>query len=131
MIQILNWQPGQRPRIWRGNQQRLAATLYCVAAIRAVRHAEFTTFEAKDIFVKKYLTNRNITAVAGMAVLCALALLSVSIAPAIAATMSRGPDVTAMLSAMWSMIDPLAAIRHWLPPRTAEFIRLMPTLSGR
>ena len=79
----------------------------------------------------KYLTNRTIAALTGMAVLCALAFLSVGIAPAFAATMSRGADVTAMLSTMWSMIDPLAAIRHWLPPRAAEFTRLIPTLSGR
>ena len=79
----------------------------------------------------KYLTNQNIAALTSMAVLCALAFLSVSIAPAFAATMSRGADLTATLSAMWSMIDPLAAIRHWLPARTLEFTRLMPTLSGR
>jgi hypothetical protein len=74
----------------------------------------------------KYLTNQNVAALTSMAVLCALAFLSVSFASAFAATMSRGADVTATLSAMWSMIDPLAAIRHWLPPRTAEFTRLMP-----
>lgn len=66
--------------------------------------------------MKKYLIRQNITALARIAVLGALVFLSVSVLPAFAATLSRSADVSATLSAMWSMIGPLFAIRDWLPP---------------
>jgi hypothetical protein len=66
--------------------------------------------------MKKHVTNKNITALTRLAVVCALALLVVGFSPAFAAALSRSADVGAMLSAMRSMIGPLGAIREWLPP---------------
>src|SRR6266436_251554 len=52
----------------------------------------------------------------GFAVLGVAALLSVGIAPASAATISRSADVKASASAVWSVIGPFCAIKNWLPP---------------
>jgi hypothetical protein len=43
-------------------------------------------------------------------------LLSVGIAPALAATISRSTEVKASASAVWSVIGPFCAIKDWLPP---------------
>jgi hypothetical protein len=50
------------------------------------------------------------------AVLGLTALLSVGIAPASAATITRSADVKASPSAVWAMIGPFCAIKNWLPP---------------
>lgn len=50
------------------------------------------------------------------AVLGVAALLSVGIAPAFAASISRSADVEASASAVWSLIGPFCAIKNWLPP---------------
>jgi hypothetical protein len=67
-----------------------------------------------DAAMKKYLTRQNVAALVRTAVLCALALASVSFSPAFAATLSRSADVAGTLSAMWSMIEPFCAIEDWL-----------------
>ena len=40
----------------------------------------------------KHITEQNIAVLAGIAVLCTLALLSLWLSPALAATLSRGAD---------------------------------------
>lgn len=66
--------------------------------------------------MKKDVTKQNIAALVRIAILCALPLLAAGFSPAIAATLSRSVDVGVTLSAMWSMIGPLFAIRDWLAP---------------
>jgi large-conductance mechanosensitive channel len=61
--------------------------------------------------MKKYVTKQNIAALARRVVLGAFTLLVAGFSPAIAATLSRSVDVGVTLSAMWSMIGPLFAIR--------------------
>ena len=73
---------------------------------------------AVDAHMNKYVTRQNITALARIAALCALAFISVGFSPAFAATLSRDLDVTAILSAMWS-IGPFRVIRVWSPPFNA------------
>lgn len=46
----------------------------------------------------------------------AVVLMSVGIAPAFAATISRSADVKASAAAIWSVIGPFCAIKDWLPP---------------
>ena len=65
--------------------------------------------------MKSDITKPNITALTRMAALGALALLSVSVSPAYAATLSRSVDVSGTPSAVWSMIGPFCAIKDWLP----------------
>ena len=60
--------------------------------------------------------NSNNTTVPCLAVLGAAMLLSVDIAPAFAATISRSADVKAAASTVWSVIGPFCAIKNWLPP---------------
>ena len=62
--------------------------------------------------MKKYATKQSIAALARIAVLCALTFLGVGLSPAFAATLSRSVDLSATLSAVWSMIGPLGAIRY-------------------
>src|SRR3954466_1989439 len=50
------------------------------------------------------------------AALCAVALLTVSVSPASAATLMRSVDVKASPSAVWSVIGAFCAIKDWLPP---------------
>lgn len=50
------------------------------------------------------------------AALCAVALLTVSVSPASAATLMRSVDVKASPSAVWSVIGAFCAIKNWLPP---------------
>lgn len=66
-----------------------------------------------DAAMKKYVTRQNVTAWVQTAVLCALALASVSFSPSFAATLSRSADVAGTLSAMWSMFEPFCAIEDW------------------
>jgi hypothetical protein len=73
--------------------------------------------KARIASVKKYLTGHNIAVLTRITMACALAFLSVSVAPGFAATLLRGADVCATQQAVWSMIAPLTAIRDWLPPR--------------
>jgi hypothetical protein len=61
-------------------------------------------------------SKQNFSAVTQIAALGALALLSVDVSPAFAATLSRSVDVSATLSQVWSMIGPFCAIKDWLPP---------------
>src|SRR3954471_14147430 len=51
-----------------------------------------------------------------VAALGAAILLSVDVAPAFAATISRSADVKASAAAIWSVIGPFCAIKDWLPP---------------
>ena len=64
--------------------------------------------------MKNYVTKQNITALAGISVLCILALLSVGFSPAFAATLSRSADLGTTLSIVRSMIYPLCAIKLWV-----------------
>jgi hypothetical protein len=66
--------------------------------------------------MKKHMTKRNFPAATRIAVLGALAFLSVNVSPAFAATLYRSVDVSATLSQVWSMIGPFCAIKDWLPP---------------
>ena len=52
----------------------------------------------------------------GFAVLGLTAILSIAIAPASAATITRSAEVKATPSAVWAMIGPFCAIKNWLPP---------------
>ena len=52
----------------------------------------------------------------GLAVLGLTAILSIAIAPASAATITRSAEVKATPSAVWAMIGPFCAIKNWLPP---------------
>ena len=65
--------------------------------------------------MKKHMTKRNFPAATRIAVLGALAFLSVNVSPAFAATLSRSVDVSATLSQVWSMIGPFCAIKDWHP----------------
>lgn len=51
-----------------------------------------------------------------LAAIGAALLLSVEVAPAFAATISRSADVKAPASTVWSVIGPFCAIKNWLPP---------------
>ena len=64
--------------------------------------------------MKNYMTKRNITALTQIAAFGSLVFLGVNVSPAFAATLSRGVDVGATLSAVWSMICPFCAVKHWL-----------------
>jgi hypothetical protein len=66
--------------------------------------------------MKPYLSDQIIVALAGIAGLCVLVFLSLSISPAFAATLSRGANLSMTLSAVRSMIYPLRANKCWLPP---------------
>ena len=64
----------------------------------------------------KPINTQNITALAGIGALCALAILGLCLSPAFAATLSRGTDLGTTLSVVRSMIYPLCAIKFRLPP---------------
>ena len=64
----------------------------------------------------KHINAQNIAALAWMAALCTLAILSLYLSPALAATLSRGADLGTTLSVVRSMIYPLCAIKFRLPP---------------
>jgi hypothetical protein len=66
--------------------------------------------------MKKPMIERHFPAAIQIAALGALALLSLSVSPASAATLSRAVDVSATLSQVWSIIGPFCAIKDWLPP---------------
>jgi hypothetical protein len=65
--------------------------------------------------MKKILTNPTVPLTC-LAILGVAVLLTVGIAPAFAATISRSTDVKASASAVWSVIGPFCAIKDWLPP---------------
>ena len=58
----------------------------------------------------------NIAALAGIAGLCALAILGLGSSPMFAATPSRGADLGTTLSVGRSIAYPLCAIKFRLPP---------------
>lgn len=64
----------------------------------------------------KHINAQNIAALAGIAGLCALAILSLCLSPSFAATLPRGGDLGTTLSAVRSMIYPLCATKFRLPP---------------
>jgi hypothetical protein len=64
----------------------------------------------------KHINEQNIAVLAGIAGLCALALLCLCLSPALAATLSRGADLGTTLSVVRPMIYPLCAIKFRLPP---------------
>jgi hypothetical protein len=66
--------------------------------------------------MKRYVTKHNIATLARIAALCALAVLSVDLSPALAAMLSRGADFSITLSAMRSLIGPLCVVRDCLLP---------------
>jgi hypothetical protein len=75
----------------------------------------------------KHITEQNIAILAGITVLCALALLSLGFSPALAATLSRGADFSTTFSVVRSMIYPLCAIiiagcRRSAPARARRWI---------
>ena len=59
---------------------------------------------------------RNIILLIQIAWFGAIAVLSFCIAPGFAATISRSSDIEASLVAIWSMIAPPDAARHWFAP---------------
>jgi hypothetical protein len=61
------------------------------------------------------MTMPGLSAVTRFGAYCVLALLCASVSPAFAATLSRSADVSATLSAAWSMIGTLCAVEDWLP----------------
>jgi hypothetical protein len=64
----------------------------------------------------KHINAQNIAALAWIAVLCTLAILSLHLSPSLVATLSRGADLGATLSVVRSMIYPRCAIKIRLPP---------------
>ena len=66
--------------------------------------------------MKKHFTHRNIAMLIRIAAIGGLTQLSISVSPALAATLSRSADVNATVSAVWTMIGPFCAIKDWLPP---------------
>ena len=64
----------------------------------------------------KHINAQNIAALAWIAALCTLAILSLYLSPSLAGTLSRGADLGATLSVVRSMIYPLCAIKIRLPP---------------
>lgn len=62
------------------------------------------------------LPNDPTVLLAGFAVFGVAALLSLGIAPAFAATISRSTDVKASAATVWSLIGSFCAIKNWLPP---------------
>jgi hypothetical protein len=66
--------------------------------------------------MNKHMTKRNFAAVSRIAGLVTLGVLAINVSPAFAATLSRSVDVSATVSAVWSMIGPFCAIKDWLPP---------------
>jgi hypothetical protein len=58
----------------------------------------------------------NITLLIQIAWFGAIVVLSFCVAPGFAATISRSSDVEASLMAIWSMIAPSDAVRHWFAP---------------
>jgi hypothetical protein len=95
----------------------MASTHNRVVAIRTPSSgSHLRTFGSMDAAMKKYVTRQSVTALVRITVLCGLAVASVSFSPGFAATLSRSADVGSTLSAMWSMIGPLCAIKDWLPP---------------
>ena len=59
----------------------------------------------------KHINAQNIAALAWIAALCTLAILSLYLSPSLAATLSRGADLGTALSVERSMIYPLCAIK--------------------
>jgi hypothetical protein len=58
----------------------------------------------------------NISLLIQIAWLGAIVFLGFCVAPGFAATISRSSDIEASLVAIWSMIAPLDAVRHWFAP---------------
>ena len=58
----------------------------------------------------------NIPLLIQIAWLRAIVVLGFCVAPGVAATISRSSDVEASLVAIWSMIAPPDAARHWFAP---------------
>jgi hypothetical protein len=59
---------------------------------------------------------KNIALLIQIAWLGAIVGLSFCVAPGLAATISRSSDIESSLLAIWSMIGPSDAARHWLAP---------------
>ena len=66
--------------------------------------------------MKPCLSDQIIVALAASAGLCAVIFLGLGLAPAFAATLSRGNEFRLALAVTRSMIYPLCAINYWLPP---------------
>jgi hypothetical protein len=64
----------------------------------------------------KHINKQNIAVLAGIAGLCALALLCLCLSPGLAATLSRGAELGTTLSVVRSMIYPVCAIKFRLSP---------------
>jgi hypothetical protein len=58
----------------------------------------------------------NIALLIQIAWLGAIVVLSLFVAPGLAATISRSSDIEASLVAIWSMIEPSDAAGNWLAP---------------
>ena len=61
--------------------------------------------------MNKHMTKRNFATVSRIAGLITLGVLAINVSPAFAATLSRSVDVSATVSAVWSMIGPFCAIK--------------------
>jgi hypothetical protein len=80
----------------------------------------------------KHIIEQIIAISAGIAVLCALALLSLGFSPALAATLSRGADFNTTFTLVRSMAYPLCAIiiagcRRSAPARARRWIESFPS----
>jgi hypothetical protein len=81
-------------------------------AVRQFRHQEF---RQPGSLMKPDLPDQIIVALAGVACLCVLVFVGLSVSPAFAATWSRDANFSIMLSAARSLVYPLCAIKSWLP----------------
>jgi hypothetical protein len=125
-IQILNWRRRRSPRIWLDNEHR--AAMNAVAKGRPARRLSCQSGRPM-----KQITEQNIAVSAGIAVLCALALLSLGFSPALATTLSRGTDFNTTFTVVRSMVYPLCAIiiagcRRSAPARARRWIESFPYL---
>jgi len=66
--------------------------------------------------MKKHVMNLNTAKAIRIAALGALAVVSVNVSSASAATLSRSADVNGSVASVWSLIGPWCAIKDWLPP---------------
>src|SRR6266481_118289 len=66
--------------------------------------------------MRKYTIKPIMPSTMRSAALCTVALLTIGVSAASAATLSRSIDVKGAPSAVWSVIGPFCAIKDWLPP---------------
>lgn len=65
--------------------------------------------------MKPYISGQIVVELTCIAVLCAIAFLSLGVSPGFTAALSRGTDLSVTLAAMRSMIYPVCAIMYRWP----------------